>query len=100
MTTRQGPDRTPPVAPNRTAGALRVPNLKLRELRVNAGMATTDLAWRAGTTAKTIRFAEAGFAPGPRIQYAIAKVFSDGDGQPLKPTDIFPLDVGPSRGLN
>lgn len=72
----------------------RVPNRHLTRLRVNHGMATTDLAYRAGTSAKTIRLAEAGFVPGPRIQFAIAQVFVDADtGRRLVPTDIWPLEM-------
>lgn len=64
----------------------RIPNRKLTELRLNAGMAPTDLAYRAGVSAKTIRLAEDGFTPGPRIQFAITRVFD------LLPLDLFPLE--------
>lgn len=65
----------------------RVPNWRLQQLRIDAGMACSDLAYRAGTSAKTVRLAEAGFVPGPRIQFGIAQVFK------LKPTDIWPLEM-------
>lgn len=73
------------MSPQRTRG--RAPNLRLIELRVNAGMAPSDLAYCAGVSAKTVRMAEAGYVPGPRIQFAIAKVFK------LQPLDLFPLDT-------
>lgn len=65
----------------------RAPNRRLAELRINAGMAPSDLAYRAGTSAKTIRLAELGWVPGPRIQFAIAAVFD------LKPLDLWPLEL-------
>lgn len=64
----------------------RQPNRLLMELRINAGMSTVDLAYRAGTSAKTIRMAEAGFIPGPRLQFAIAHVFD------MRPLDLWPLE--------
>ena len=56
------------------------------ELRVNAGMSPNDLAYRVGVAGKTIRMAEAGFIPGPRVQFAIAQVFD------LKPLDLWPFE--------
>lgn len=50
-------------------------------------MAPSDLAYRAGVSAKTIRLAEHGFVPGPRIQFAIAQVFD------LSPLDLWPLET-------
>ncbi len=64
----------------------RNPHLKLQSLRVNAGMTPNDLAYRAGTSGKTIRMVEAGFIPGPRIQFQIAAVFG------LAPLDLWPFD--------
>jgi lambda repressor-like predicted transcriptional regulator len=49
-------------------------------------MAPADLAYRAGVCAKTIRLAEAGFVPGPRIQFAIAAVFD------MQPLELWPLE--------
>lgn len=62
------------------------PHLRLRTLRINAGMSPNDLAYRAGVSGKTIRLAEAGFIPGPRVQFQIASVFG------LEPLDLWPLD--------
>lgn len=65
-----------------------VPNVQLMELRINNGWSRSDLAFRTGVAEKTIRMAEAGYRPGPRIQFAIAKQFE------LKPTDLWPLEIG------
>lgn len=67
-------------------GSRRTPHLKLRELRINAGMTPNDLAYRAGVSGKTIRMAEAGFIPGPHVQFQIAAVFR------LLPLDLWPFD--------
>lgn len=56
-------------------------------------MAPSDLAFRAGTTAKTIRMVEAGFVPGPRIQFAIAQVFTSATGEKLLPLDVWPMET-------
>lgn len=60
-------------------------HLRLRELRIQAGMSPNDLAYRARVSGKTIRMAEAGFIPSPRTQFAIAAVFD------LSPLDLWPL---------
>lgn len=67
-------------------GTRRIPHRKLQELRVNAGMTPNDLAYRAGVSGKTIRMAEVGFIPSPRIQFAISAVFG------LLPLDLWPFD--------
>jgi DNA-binding XRE family transcriptional regulator len=64
----------------------RHPHLRLKGLRINAGLSPNDLAYRAGMTGKTVRMAEAGFVPGPRVQFAIAAQFG------LLPLDLWPLD--------
>jgi len=64
----------------------RAPLRQLQELRINAGLAPSDLAYRAGTSSKTIRMVEAGWVPGPRIQFAIANVFG------LRPLDLWPIE--------
>jgi transcriptional regulator with XRE-family HTH domain len=58
---------------------------RLLELRLQAGLSPNDLAYRAGLSGKTIRLAEAGFIPSPRVQFAIAQVFE------LRPLDLWPL---------
>lgn len=64
-----------------------VPLVRLTELRVNNGWTHSDLAYRAGIDPKTVRMAEAGFRPGPRVQYAIASQFE------LKPTELWPIQL-------
>lgn len=65
----------------------KVPNRKLQELRLNAGLSPNDLAYRVGVSGKTIRYIESGALPHPRIQFAIASVFG------LLPLDIWPLET-------
>lgn len=72
-------------------GSRRVPHLKLRELRVNEGLTPNDLAFRCGVSGKTVRMAEAGFIPSPRVQFAIAQVFG------LRPLDLWPFDRSRQR---
>jgi DNA-binding XRE family transcriptional regulator len=67
-------------------GSRRVPHLKLKELRVNAGMSPNDLAYRVGVSGKTIRMAEMGWIPSPRVQFQIANAFE------LKPLDLWPFE--------
>lgn len=62
------------------------PNRRLQELRINAGLSPNDLAYRAGISGKTVRMAEAGFLPSPRVQFAIASVFE------MQPLDVWPLE--------
>jgi transcriptional regulator with XRE-family HTH domain len=65
----------------------RVPNRKLQELRINSGLSVNDLAAKSRVSAGTIRLAEKGYTPGPRIQYALASVFG------LEPLDLWPLST-------
>lgn len=69
-----------------TNGSRRVPHLRLKELRINSGMSPNDLAFRAGVSGKTIRMVEAGWIPGPRTQFQVAKVFE------LVPLDLWPFE--------
>lgn len=62
------------------------PNRRLQELRINEGLSPNMLAYRAGVSGNTIRMVEAGFVPGPRIQFAIAQVFD------LRPLDLWPIE--------
>lgn len=64
----------------------RTPNRRLQELRLNLGMSPNDLAYRAGVSGNTVRMAEAGFVPTPRVQFAIARVFD------LLPLDLWPIE--------
>lgn len=62
------------------------PHRQLQRLRVNEGLSPNALAYRAGVSGNTIRMAEAGFLPSPRVQFAIAEVFD------LRPLDIWPIE--------
>lgn len=61
-------------------------NLQLIGLRVNAGLSREALAFRIGVSRETIRMAEDGFLPTPRVQFAIAAEFG------LLPLDVWPLE--------
>lgn len=67
-------------------GSRRTPNRRLQELRINAGMSPNSLASRAEVSGKTIRMAEAGWLPTPRVQFQIAAVFD------LTPLELWPLE--------
>lgn len=64
----------------------RRPNRRLQELRLNQGLSPNDLAYRAGVSGNTVRMAEAGFTPTPRVQFSIARVFD------LSPLALWPLE--------
>lgn len=66
-------------------GSRKVPHLKLMALRVNEGLSPNDLAFRVGVSGKTIRMAEQGWIPSPRVQFQIARVFE------LRPVDLWPF---------
>jgi DNA-binding XRE family transcriptional regulator len=61
-------------------------NKRLQALRINEGLTRDDLARRTGVSRESIRLAELGFVPGPRIQFALAGAFH------LRPLDIWPLE--------
>jgi DNA-binding XRE family transcriptional regulator len=61
-------------------------NTTLIALRINAGLSRDDLAARIQVGRETIRLAEAGFVPTPRVQYLIASAFE------LSPLDIWPIE--------
>jgi DNA-binding XRE family transcriptional regulator len=61
-------------------------NTRLQALRINEGLTRDDLARRTGVSRESIRLAELGFVPGPRIQFALADAFK------LRPLDIWPLE--------
>src|SRR4051812_40546327 len=75
------------VQPRNVQRSRRVPNRKLQELRINAGLSPNDLAAECGVSSNTIRLAERGYTPGPRIQFCIA------DRLGVKPLDIWPLST-------
>jgi transcriptional regulator with XRE-family HTH domain len=67
-------------------------HLRLIGLRVNEGLSREQLALRANVSRESVRMAEGGFVPGPRVQFAIAGVFG------LRPLDLWPLDQQRRRG--
>jgi DNA-binding XRE family transcriptional regulator len=67
--------------------------MQLIGLRINAGLSRDDLAARLGIGKETIRLAEAGFVPTPRIQFALAAEFN------LLPLDIWPLQKQRKPGM-
>lgn len=62
------------------------PHRELYGLRINEGLSRADLAFRIGVSAETIRLAEIGFVPTPRIQFAIAAAFQK------RPLDLWPIE--------
>lgn len=75
----------PATAPSRQAR--RRTHQRLVALRVNEGLSREQLAYRANVGRETVRLAEGGFVPGPRVQFAIAEVFG------LKPLDLWPIEM-------
>lgn len=66
---------------------------KLVSLRINEGLTPNDLARRAGVSGQVVRMAEAGYIPGPRIQFAIAGVFKhEVEDRALRPLEIWPIE--------
>jgi lambda repressor-like predicted transcriptional regulator len=62
------------------------PNRRLQALRINRGWSPNQLAYEAGIAGNTVRMAEAGFRPSPRVQFAIAHALD------LQPLDIWPIE--------
>lgn len=56
-------------------------------LRLNEGLSREALAYRAGISRETVRLAEAGFVPTPRVQFAISGVFGK------RPLDLWPIET-------
>lgn len=69
-----------------TSGQRRRRNLTLIALRINAGLSRDDLSLKTGVGRETIRLAESGFVPTPRVQFAIAQAFGK------LPLDIWPIE--------
>jgi lambda repressor-like predicted transcriptional regulator len=61
-------------------------HLELIARRVNAGLSREMLGLRAGIGRETIRMAESGFLPTPRVQFAIATALG------LSPLDLWPIE--------
>lgn len=60
--------------------------MDLIALRVNEGLSRDDLAARTGLGRETVRLAESGFVPTPRVQFALAAAFK------LRPLDLWPIE--------
>jgi transcriptional regulator with XRE-family HTH domain len=56
-------------------------------LRLNEGLSREALAYRAGISRETVRLAESGFVPTPRVQFALAGVFGK------RPLDLWPIET-------
>lgn len=67
-------------------GPRRQPNQKLYALRLNEGLSRKDLAARCGISIETVRLAELGWTPTPRVQFAISGAFG------LRPLDLWPIE--------
>lgn len=68
-------------------GQRRTPNVELISLRIQAGLSREALAYRTGVGKETIRIAESGFIPTPRVQFALAKEFGK------TPLDLWPIET-------
>lgn len=64
----------------------RQPHVELISLRVNEGLSREQLAYRTGVSRETIRLAEAGFLPSPRVQFALTTAFGK------RPLDLWPIE--------
>jgi transcriptional regulator with XRE-family HTH domain len=69
------------------SGQRRRTHLQLVSLRINEGLSREQLAYRSGVGKETIRLAESGFLPTPRVQFALAGVFG------LRPLDLWPIEA-------
>ena len=69
------------------SGHRRTAHLELIELRVNEGLSRDALARRAGVGRETVRLAESGFVPTPRVQFAIARAVK------RTPLDLWPIEM-------
>lgn len=79
--------REMPLMNTKIRAGRRSPNRRLQSLRINEGLSPNDLAYRAGISGNTVRLAESGYTPSPRVQFAISRVFG------LSPLDIWPLEA-------
>jgi transcriptional regulator with XRE-family HTH domain len=70
-------------------GGGKQPNLTLLGLRLNRGLSPAELAGLTGVSAETIRLAEKGHIPSPRVMFALADFF-----------EVEVLDVWPLKGVD
>jgi lambda repressor-like predicted transcriptional regulator len=69
-----------------TSSRRKTTRLDLVALRVNAGHSRESLSLKTGLGRETIRMAEAGWLPTPRVQFAIAAAYG------LKPLELWPIE--------
>lgn len=62
-------------------------HLDLIAMRVNEGLSREALALRAGVGRETVRMAERGFVPTPRVQFAIARALG------TTPLELWPREM-------
>lgn len=63
------------------------PNRNLIEMRLNKGLTPNQVAYLTGLTGPTVRLAESGHVPSPRVQLALADFYG------RKVVDLWPLEV-------
>lgn len=63
------------------------PNRKLIEYRLNKGLTPNQVAYMTGLTGPTIRLAEKGHVPSPRVQLALAEFYEE------RVLDLWPLEL-------
>lgn len=64
------------------------PNRKLIEYRLNKGLTPNQVAYATGLTGPTIRLAERGHIPSPRVQLALADFYGA-----KSVVDLWPLET-------
>lgn len=70
-----------------TRQRVRRPHTDLIALRIDRGLSREALGFRAGVSRETVRNAEDGFVPTPRVQFALARVFGK------TPLDLWPIET-------
>ncbi len=63
------------------------PNRKLIEYRLNKGLTPNQVAYMTGLTGPTIRLAEKGHIPSPRVQLALAEFYGE------RVVDLWPIET-------
>lgn len=68
-------------------GKRKLPNRKLIGMRLNKGLTPNQVAYATGLTGPTVRLAEKGHVPTPRVQFALTQFYGCEDI-----TEIWPLE--------
>lgn len=74
----------------RTKAGRRKPNLRVRRLRLEAGLTQRRLALLAGVSPGVVQLAEKGFTPQPRNAHSLLEVLEAGLGRPVRYTEVWP----------